>query len=187
MERLEQPENAIRVRELMTETLFSLSPTKNVMEAAQLMETKNLSSILVKQDSEFIGILTDRNIITRIVSKGLNPQNAMIGTVMSSPLIIISAEASLEDAAEAMRRHKIRRLVVEENNHIVGILTESDIVRIAPELHLLIREDSQRQTLLQIQDVTESLKIGFCEECGNYTTNLRRSNGEYLCDDCQNN
>ena len=187
MESVEQSERIILVRDLMTETIISLSAKKNVMEAAQVMEKKNLSSILVKQDSDYIGIVTDRDIITRVVSKEMNPRNTMIESVMSSPLITISAEASLEGAAEAMRRYKIRRLVVKENNHIVGIITESDIVRIAPEFHRLIRENTTLQTLLQTQDIIENSNSGFCEECGNYTMNLRQSNGEYLCKDCQNN
>jgi predicted transcriptional regulator len=187
MESLEQSERVLTVRDLMTETIISLSAKKNVMDAAQKMEKKDLSSILVKDDSEYIGIVTDRDIITRVVLKELNPRNTRIGNVMSSPLITISAEASLESAAEAMRRHKIRRLVVKENNHIIGIITESDIVRIAPEFHRLIRENTTLQTLLQTQNIPERSNSGFCEECGNHTTNLRPSNGEYLCEDCYDN
>ena len=181
---LELSENPLSVKDVMTERIIALSTLKTVMEAARLMEKMNVSSILVQSNTKFIGILTDRDIITRVVSKGLNPQHTNIASVMSTPLITISPEVSLEEAAETMRRHKVRRLVVQKTDRITGIITESDIVRVAPELHLLIREECKLHSVLQLQEVAESLTVGFCEECGNYTTNLRWCNGKHLCLDC---
>ncbi len=67
----------------------------------------------------------------------------MVGEVLSSPLITISEDTSVEEAAEKMRDNKIRRLLVKNELGVVGIVSESDIVRVEPELHLLIREKAR--------------------------------------------
>ena len=104
---------------------------------------------------------------------------------MSAPLLSISAEASVEDAAEKMRNHRIRRLVVEENHHKTGIIAESDMVRIDPELHFLIRERSKLDVQLHPTEPQAVVFAGFCEECRNYVDNLSNVNGKWLCEECR--
>jgi len=77
------------------------------------------------------------------VSKGLDPTKIKVREVMSSPIITINEEATIDDAANKMKDNSTRRLVVERNHQKVGIIAESDIIRIDPELHFLIREQSK--------------------------------------------
>jgi CBS domain-containing protein len=181
---MERKEAVLKVRDLMTKNLISIETGESVIEAARLMDEKEISSVLVKEGKEFLGIITDRDIIGRVVLKGTDPRKVRVSEVMSSPLITISEGASVEEAAEKMRNNKIRRLVVEENQKILGIIAEADMIRVAPELHFLIRERSKLEVQLIPTKPHEMTFAGFCEDCGNYSNDLRNVSGEWLCEEC---
>jgi len=170
----------------MTRNIVSISSETSVMEVARMMTTRDISSILIKSGDYFVGILTDRDILSKMVALGLDPNDIMAGEIMSSPLITISEDASIDEAAKKMRENKIRRLVVINKRDIAGIISESDIVRVEPELHLLIREHSKLE-LRPSRDIEERKRIfaGFCEECDNYSEDLENINGRWLCDECR--
>jgi len=174
-----------KVRDLMTRSLASVAAEDIVMEAARLMGERRISSVLVKGAREFSGILTDRDIISKVVSKGLDPSKIRVSEVMTSPLITINDEESIEDAAKKMRDKGIRRLVVERNHEKVGIIAESDIIHVYPELHFLIRERSKLEPTATRTQPSETLLAGSCEECENYSSGLKNINGTWLCEHCR--
>lgn len=174
----------LRVGDLMTTPLISIDEEDAVIEAARLMDEKDISSVLVKHGEQFSGMITDRDIIRRVVSKGLNPTKIKVREAMSSPLITINEEATIDDAAKKMKDNSVRRLVVEKNHQKVGIIAESDIIRIDPELHFLIRERSKLEARLTPAEPRRAALAGPCEECENYSSELRNVNGTWLCEDC---
>jgi CBS domain-containing protein len=169
----------------MTENIVSVDAEETVIQAARLMSEKELSSVLVKRQGELTGIITDRDIITKVVSKGLDPTKVRIGEVMTSPLMTISEDASVEEAAKNMAEHNIRRLVVERDHQKVGIIAESDMIRIEPELHFLIRERSKLEAKMTPNEPRVVTLAGFCEECGNYSVRLRKVDSQWLDEDCR--
>ncbi len=177
----------LRVKDLMTENIISVDGEDSVMDASKLMIEKGLSSLAVRNESArtLQGMITDRDIVNRVVAKGLNPTRVKVREVMASPLITISEEATIDDAANKMKENKVRRLVVEKNHQKVGIITESDIIRINPELHFLIRERARLQVKPSPTEPSRLFLAGFCEECENYSTELRNTSGAWLCEECR--
>jgi signal-transduction protein with cAMP-binding, CBS, and nucleotidyltransferase domain len=186
-EALQQKDFVLRVKDLMTENIISVDGEDSVMDAARLMSEKGLSSLAVRNESEHIlqGIITDRDIVNRVVAKGLDPTRVKVREVMVSPLITISEEATVDDAANKMKENKVRRLVVEKNHQKVGIIAESDIIRIDPELHFLIRERAKLEAKPSFTEPSRLLLAGFCEECENYSGELRNISGMWLCEECR--
>jgi len=175
----------LRVGDVMTTPLISMDEEDSVIEAAKLMDEKDVSSVLVKHGEEFSGIITDRNIIRRVVSKALDPTKVKVREVMTSPLITISEEATVDDAANKMKENSVRRLVVERNHQKVGIIAESDMIRIDPDVHFLIRERSKLEARTNPTEPRKIVLAGFCEQCDNHSSELRNVNGAWLCDDCR--
>ena len=174
----------VKVGELKTENLISVDSNENVIQAARLMEEKRISSVLVRRKGELVGIITDRDIITRVVSKGLDVAKVSVSDFMSSPLMTIEEDASVDDAAKKMAEHGVRRLIVEKDNQKVGIISESDIIRVEPELHFLIRERTKLEVRMTPNEPQALTLAGFCEECGNYSARLRKVDGQWLDEDC---
>jgi signal-transduction protein with cAMP-binding, CBS, and nucleotidyltransferase domain len=175
---------AVRVRDLMTTSLISIDAEDTVTEAARLMDRKRIHSILIAHGKEFSGIITDLDIVSRVVSKGPDPSTVKVREVMTSPLISIDENATIEEAAKKMRENGVRRLVVESDDHKVGMIAESDIVRVTPELHFLIRERSKLEGLTPTVP-QEVVLAGYCEICENYSSQLRNVDSRWLCEDCR--
>jgi len=118
-----------RIGDLISGRIIYVWTEDNVIEAARLMRKNNISSLLVREKGNFPGILTEKNIINRVVAEEIYPGDVKVREIMSTPLITISMNESIEKAAELMKRKKIRRLVVKDKENIVGIITETDITK----------------------------------------------------------
>jgi signal-transduction protein with cAMP-binding, CBS, and nucleotidyltransferase domain len=184
MRKSEREEVAVRVRDLMSRSLVSIDADDTVTEAARLMDRKRIHSILIQRGREFSGIITDLDIVSRVVSKGLDPSKVKVSQVMTSPLVSIREDTTIEEAARKMRENGVRRLVVESDDNKVGIIAESDIVRITPELHFLIRERSKLEAGLTEARPQQVVLSGYCEMCGNYSSQLRNADSRWLCTEC---
>jgi len=181
---LKQDQPVLKVRDLMTRNLITIETKDSITEVATVMTEKGISSVIVKDGDEFLGVITDHDIISKVVSKGLNPKEIKVGEVMSSPLITISPNVTIEEAAKKMRDNKIRRLLVEKNHQKLGTIVESDIIGVDPELHFVIREKSklEPQFRARAREVTFS---GYCQDCENYSDDLRNISGRWLCEECR--
>ena len=98
-----------------------------VSEVAKLMDEHLTSAVLVRKDGVITGIMTERDILRKVVAKGKDPEHISIGQVMSMPLVTISENASLLEASELMEQKGIRRLVVTVGEQIRGIVNTTTI------------------------------------------------------------
>ena len=184
MDNVMSEEKIITVKDLMTKGIISVLPETTVVEAVKVMSNREISSILVMTEGKYVGIFTDRDLMKKVVALGLDPKVTRVGAIMSTPLITTSENTGIEKAAEKMRDCKIRRLVVKNDGKVVGIISETDIARVEPELHLLIREHTRLN--LPSSDYSEDGKnfSGNCEECDNYSR-LENTDGRWLCKECR--
>jgi len=100
-----------------------------VSEAATMMEQKSIGSVLVEKNNKIMGIMTGGDILRKIVAKGENSDVLRVKDIMSYPIITIEANEDIEAASRKMCHNKIRRLVVTENNEIIGKITANSISR----------------------------------------------------------
>ena len=119
------------VREIMSKDVVTISPSENMLKASRLMGEKHIGSLIVLQDNEPIGIVTERDLLSRVLAKGLDPNEISVGAVMSAPLISISPISTIKDAAKMMNNKK-GRLAVFEHTDIIGIVTASDLIKSLP-------------------------------------------------------
>lgn len=116
----------MKVREF-TKKLTIVPATMAVSEVAKLMEKVNTGSVVVESEGKYIGIVTERDMIRKVIAKGKEPKIVRSRDIMNSPLITINIDADVEDASRMMCEKKIRRLLVEENGKIVGKITQRKI------------------------------------------------------------
>jgi len=116
------------VKDIMTKEVITIETNKSVFEAAELMSSKGLGCLVVVIKSFPVGIITERDIVRRIVAKRSSP-DVKITEVMTKTLIMVDPDTSLKEAARVMSTNKIRRLPVLKNNKLVGIVVASDFVR----------------------------------------------------------
>lgn len=117
------------VREIMTPSIISVEGSSTVSEAAKVMVEREVGSVIVTEGNRPVGILTERDILKRVVVRGLDPLKTKVREVMSSPLVTVSTDAYIVDAGRMMAEKNIRRLLVVEGDRPVGIITQKDVLR----------------------------------------------------------
>jgi len=119
--------SSILVKDIMAKTLISVNPATTALQIAKMMEQGGIGAVLVKENENLVGIITDRDFATKIAANNL-PFDTPVEKIMSSPLIIINHNEPISAAAEMMTSKKIRKLAVSENGTIVGLITSTDLV-----------------------------------------------------------
>ncbi|MDA8214824.1 MAG: CBS domain-containing protein [Nitrospiraceae bacterium] len=117
------------LKPLMTKELTSLPSTATVLDAAKYMTDMNVGSVIVVDDDKPSGILTDRDIVTKVLVQGKDPKTTKVGEIMTSPAVTISEDKDIIDVTRLMSSHKIRRFpVVDANGKLIGVITLDDIL-----------------------------------------------------------
>jgi CBS domain-containing protein len=116
------------VKDLMTKRVITIDVHRTVFDAAELMSNKGVGCLVIMEGEMPRGIVTERDFVRRVVAKK-RPLDTKISEIMSKPLIAISPDASLKEAARTLTNNRIRRLPVLEGNRLFGIIVTSDFVR----------------------------------------------------------
>jgi len=117
------------VRDIMMRKVIMIGPQKTVLEASKIMSKMGIGSLLVKRNNKAVGIITERDVVRRVVSKNLNPAGITVEKVMSKPLITVNPDATVFEAARLMAQNRIRRLPVVQGADLVGIVTSTDLAK----------------------------------------------------------
>jgi CBS domain-containing protein len=125
------------VRNAMTESPRSIGATESVVDAARLMRDEHIGSLPITDGEQLVGMITDRDITTRVVAEAADPKTTSVGDVYSQDLVSVEPDQDLEEAVELMARHQVRRLPVVEDGRLVGIVAQADIA-------LALTENEQR-------------------------------------------
>lgn len=129
------------VRDVMSKDLRVVRPDTSVKEVVAVMNKFDIGSVVVVQGSRPVGIITERDILRRIVEPCLAPETLTARQIMTSPVVTIDENASINEAAKLMAKKRVKRLLVMRNNdELAGIITFTDIVTKVPELLSILEE-----------------------------------------------
>lgn len=167
----------VSIKDAMTRKVLTTTPNTTVAKAAKVMAERGVGSIVIVTGKKPVGILTERDLLMKVVSADLTPSKIRVDKIMSKPVTSISPDSDIIEAARLMAKNKIRRLPVVEHGNMVGIITTSDISAISPEL----AETVTRTEVPAGEEIEESV----CEVCGEVTTSLHEVNGTWVCENCR--
>jgi CBS domain-containing protein len=122
----------ILVRDIMAKNVKTVRTDDSVHDAVVKMNKFDVGSVIVTNNNRPVGIITSKNILSRVVEPRLDAGTVRAKDIMSSPIITIEPDSSVEDAAKLMAKKRIKKLAVMDKNKILGILSTSDIVRANP-------------------------------------------------------
>lgn len=140
----------LTVNDVMTPQVITTRDDQTIKNAARVMANHGISSLIVFSADGLKGILTEKDIVTRVVCAGLDPDDVCVGEVMSEPVIVITPDTPLEKAVELMLKQKIKKLPVMEKlgdaYQLSGILSLIDVARVQPDLINSLKEMVQVET-----------------------------------------
>jgi CBS domain-containing protein len=169
------------VKEVMVTDVVAVTPETPITVAAKKMAKNKVGSVVVVKNKKVLGIITERDMLARVIAEGINFRKLPVSRIMSSPVITIMEGTDLMEAAELMGDQNIRRLpVVDDEGKIVGLLTAMDIIKVAPE----IVEIKSNRNNIRWQSPPETTGIGICKLCGNRADKLFEKDGAWVCEGC---
>ena len=130
----------VLVRDVMSKDVKVVRPDTSVKEVVATMNKFDIGSIIVVQGERPVGIITERDILRKLVDPSLTPETLTARQIMTSPVISINEMTSIEEAAKLMAKKKVKRLPVMSDDKLVGILTFTDIVFKMPALLSVLEE-----------------------------------------------
>ena len=174
------------VKDVMSSPVITVGETETVDKVAKFMEVQQLGCIIIiDKDERPLGIITERDLVTRVLAKNKLPSKLIAKDVMTTPLITINPGENLSNAARQMSRLNVRRLGVIYKGNLVGIISSKDILAITPELI----ETIQEKTRIEGGNMEETLEsppmAGYCDRCAQWSSRLKEMEGEFLCEDCR--
>jgi len=176
----------ILVKDVMSSPVTTIDENETAAKAAQLMDKHNVGCIVVtSKQGKPLGIITERDLVVRVLARNNQPSKLVAKEVMTSPLITVDPSETLSEAARRMSQLNIRRLGVMYKGNLVGLISSKDILAITPELLEIIQEKARIEGGKVAEAIPEAPLAGYCDRCGHWSDSLEEVEGNFLCEDCK--
>jgi CBS domain-containing protein len=177
------------VKDVMSSPVVTTEEEASANQVAKLMLDNKVGAVIVTNKAgKPIGIITERDLVVRVLAKNVTPASTEAKDFMTSPLVTIEPDAPINEAARVMSRRDIRRLGVLYKGNLIGIVSSKDILDVMPELIEIMQERTRIEGAggPEATEGTEEAPLsGYCDRCGVFSENLRDLNGQNLCEDCR--
>ncbi len=137
----------------MIKEVITVDGESSVKEAADIMNRFEIGCLIVTGNGKAEGILTERDLLKRVVSPGKNPLTTAVRTVMSKPLIVVEPDMELEEAAKLMFKLKIKKLPVVDSGRLMGLVTLTDLARFQPQMIRILKKLSEQMAPKRMKKV----------------------------------
>jgi CBS domain-containing protein len=140
---------SLTVEDVMRTGVVTIKGSYTARQAAKIMDYHGVSSLIVMSNKKLTGIVTEKDLCTRVVAKGEDPERVKVKDIMSQPVMIVKSDASLEGAIQVMLVQGIKKLPVlggELGEDLVGILSLTDVVMLYPALYATMKQLQESQS-----------------------------------------
>lgn len=141
-------------RDIMSKKLVTLDSTVSPIEIAKIMDKNNVSCVVLTTNEKPHGIVTEKDLLSKVVAQNKKPADIRTSEIMSSPLVVVSPLTPVDEVAEKMILNKIRRIVVIDRNQTLGIITVTDFLK---HLHPMLA-DGENYNKNLYQDLIEDFE-----------------------------
>jgi CBS domain-containing protein len=137
---------SLKVEDVMVEDVVTVEADANVKRAVELMNKYEIGCLIVTKRGNPVGIVTERDMLTRVLAESLSPEKTKIADVMSRPLIVADPHMDIEQAARLMFKMKVKKLPVVSNGKLVGLVTLTDLARFQPQVIKILKKIQTMET-----------------------------------------
>jgi len=150
---------SLKIEDIMVEDVVAVPEKATVREAAELMSKYEIGCLVVVRKGKPVGIVTETDMVKRVILQPVDPGEIKVGEIMSEPLVVGAPQMDIDEASRIMRKRKIKKLPVIENGRLVGLVTNTDIVR-SPEVMKMMIKSIKRNLIKEIiMSIQEKLEI----------------------------
>jgi CBS domain-containing protein len=121
------------IKEVMTSDVKACEPNTTVADAAKVMAKEDVGPVPIVEEGRLTGLVTDRDIVVRVVAEGRDPSSTTVGEIASRDLVTVSPDDDLDTALKQLAQKQVRRIPVVEGDRLVGIVAQADIARLGSD------------------------------------------------------
>ena len=143
---------SMKVEDVMVKEVVTISENASVKEAADIMNQFEIGSIIAVRKGKAIGIITERDLLKRVIAEGMDAKKTRVKDIMSSPVIVIPPGTELEEAMRLMFQKKIKKLAIVDQKRLIGVVSLTDIASCQPAIIKLLK------TFAAAQNTPKSMK-----------------------------
>jgi len=136
---------SLNVEDVMVEEVVTVEAEATVQEAVDLMNKHEIGCLIVVLREKPVGIITERDMLTRVLAKSLDPEKIKVSEIMSVPLIMGKPEMEVENAVRLMFKNKIKKLPVVQRGRLIGLVTLTDLTRFQPHMIRILKKLSVKE------------------------------------------
>ena len=135
----------LKVEDVMMREVMTIDENSTVKEAAEVMNKFEIGCLIAVKKGKAMGIITERDLLKRVVAEAKDVSKTKVRDVMTSPLVVVEPNTDLEDAVRLMFQMKIKKLPVVDGKRLVGLITLTDIARFQPQMIRILKQLATRQ------------------------------------------
>jgi CBS domain-containing protein len=136
---------SLKVEDVMVKEVITIDENSTVREAAEIMNKFEIGCLIAIRKGKAIGIITERDLLKRVVAEAKDANKTKVKDVMSSPLVVVEPSMDLEEAVRLMFQMKIKKLPVVDGKRLVGLVSLTDIARFQPQVIKILKQLAIRQ------------------------------------------
>jgi signal-transduction protein with cAMP-binding, CBS, and nucleotidyltransferase domain len=161
------------------------TPDMSAAQAGKKMVENRVGSVIIVKEGRPVGIVTESDMVAKVIFKNVKPSSIKLEQLMSKPLITTKSSDDVHEAVLMMAQKKIRRLPVIDGDELVGIITDADVIQVSSEINQILDNliEMNRESVLDRRDVI--MTQGECEECEEFSEDLRQEGGRLKCPRCR--
>jgi CBS domain-containing protein len=130
----------LKVEDIMIESVITVDADSTVMRAVRTMNKHEIGCLVVTRRGKAVGIVTERDLLKRVIGKSKNPGKTKVREIMTKPLIAGQPDMELEDATKLMFERKIKKLPVVDHGQLLGLITLTDVARFQPQMIKILKK-----------------------------------------------
>jgi CBS domain-containing protein len=172
----------VLVRDIMNSPVITAGPKDTIVDIASKMKEHNIGSVIITENEKPVGIVTDWDVVSKVVARNLDP-SSVDGVKVMQTIHTVEAGEGITEAARILRKNNIKRLGVVYKDRLAGIISSSDVIAVTPELVDVV---SEKAAMIRGEIGRPASAIsGFCDECGEWSDVLMYSEGTFTCEVCR--
>jgi len=144
-EEKEESSISLKVEDVMVKEVITIDENSTVKEAAEIMNKFEIGCLIAVRKGKAMGIITERDLLKRVVAEAKDANKTKVKDVMSSPLVVVEPKMDLEEAVKLMFQMKIKKLPVVDGKRLVGLVSLTDIARFQPQVIKILKQLAIRQ------------------------------------------
>lgn len=142
----EEASLSLKAQDVMVKEVITIDYSSTVKEAAEVMNKFEIGCLIAVRKRKAVGIVTERDLLKRVVAEAKNATKTKVKDIMSSPLVVVEPNTDLEETVKLMFQMKIKKLPVVDGKRLIGLISLTDIARFQPQMMKILKQLARRHT-----------------------------------------